>query len=1093
MVCYKRKPIVLPPPRPLPANINIEVWHINETGEWFTSYNDYLKRMDFYMQHQFTCEITGTSFLTFFEALNSEETQFRLVEEKFPLKLREPVAKFVHFNEIRRVDLLVEQVYARFKADFYPGERVYVRRKADKLHRTAGSDELLEKPTPSLADNSQRSYVVKEKARFNAVVDVTAQQVVKPAFSKYMITEEFGVNSLMVGEQDIYRDRSTFTKHLIKCFCKITLRRASSKIGAPLCVKDEYLVMYGLTLEWPASMLKFKDDLPELRNGNNSKNTQKGSPMPSNQIPQDSKRPAENSGKSFETKRPKNINGNTSAFPLPNDFASDDPIQQYNGPNKALDRAFYYNEYLDHVPFDQPGKRFAHMYKLLEIYQFCQTFGKILILAPFSLDAFISSLKCTDPKETVNISLKASLNLPLPDKKNPIKLEESKDNDLGEFYDRIEKRSPGVSKFLKSQSSPNVSYKVSVSEVFDFDALDDVASNGTSLIVECFIALERLFIDEKGEWRCMVMDKWYDEDELTTKPESKEKKDAVADENSEKQKNEENDNIHDPEIDDLLERCLNFRKLSWSERLSKRHFKNGFWIIVLLGIFQDCMHLPMYTAFVHKFIKAVVPSEGSATHLNKVLWQNFCQNLSLEDKIRALWILVDIASNFSLDIKLYIEDTLEVCTQIRSEKLKLSKRLKSEQSTLSLLSTSEAAQNVSPESLKSKIESHQASIDEINQDREYLTQKLIENDVRRLKSLGVDRNGNKYYWQELSGVQRNIKEGCTYCGSGRLWIRGVSKKDAEKLLKVSANEVEMWQMLANQSSIEKATAEVFKIIKLEDQSLVYVDKDEKTTLMNPNGTINNVIQFSPIQKKVVDETPGRVLLSESIWVSIDKPEDVDQLILWLSDDVTSDQTLAKQLRAIKKPLIQSQQRRLSHLGVSSSLDQGQNLLQKMNENEISEADMKSCQINEEEQTLNDEEELEDIAREIMELDDSSKTRVTLNRIRELEERRDYLLNTRTFKGHANKLHVRAQRKQAIIEVENKVKKQEAALNEYLSARIQRVNPTEKVWTNDLARKLWDMSLYMGAVGKPLVRNKLSVKERIAEIFNGMVSSHQKKS
>ena len=134
MVLYKRKSITLPPLRVLPANINIKVWHINETGEWFTNYNEYLERMDFYLGRHFTCEITGTSCLTFFEALNSEEHQFRAVEEKFPLKLREPVAKFLHFNDIRRVDLLVEQVYSKFKSDFYPGERVYLRRKVNKLH-----------------------------------------------------------------------------------------------------------------------------------------------------------------------------------------------------------------------------------------------------------------------------------------------------------------------------------------------------------------------------------------------------------------------------------------------------------------------------------------------------------------------------------------------------------------------------------------------------------------------------------------------------------------------------------------------------------------------------------------------------------------------------------------------------------------------------------------------------------------------------------------------------------------------------------------------------------------------------------------------
>lgn len=51
---------------------SLQVWVIPETNEVFTSYEPYLQRMDFYKQRRFTCEITGHSGLTFFEALGSE-------------------------------------------------------------------------------------------------------------------------------------------------------------------------------------------------------------------------------------------------------------------------------------------------------------------------------------------------------------------------------------------------------------------------------------------------------------------------------------------------------------------------------------------------------------------------------------------------------------------------------------------------------------------------------------------------------------------------------------------------------------------------------------------------------------------------------------------------------------------------------------------------------------------------------------------------------------------------------------------------------------------------------------------------------------
>lgn len=406
MVLYKRKSITLPPLRVLPANINIKVWHINETGEWFTNYNEYLERMDFYLGRHFTCEITGTSCLTFFEALNSEEHQFRAVEEKFPLKLREPVAKFLHFNDIRRVDLLVEQVYSKFKSDFYPGERVYLRRKVNKLH-SQGSivPGLDDNHLPTPLQNLQNPYIIKEKASFNAQVDAITKEEVKGPYSKYMITEEFGSKSLMVNEDEIFRDRCTFTKHLIKCFCKITLRRASPKIGAPLCVKDEYLTMYGLTLDWPPSMLQYKVETSlesaktnALSAGSNGCATQNGQSSSSDKnihSPPNTDLP--------ETKRVKS--NSTSTVPS---TSANVPKSLQTFPFEALKEAFYYNESLQHVSLNKPGKKFSNMNKLLQVYQFFQTFGRVLFLSPFCLDDFIESLLATDPGELEGYRIKAT-------------------------------------------------------------------------------------------------------------------------------------------------------------------------------------------------------------------------------------------------------------------------------------------------------------------------------------------------------------------------------------------------------------------------------------------------------------------------------------------------------------------------------------------------------------------------------------------------------------------------------------------------------------------------------------------------------------
>ncbi|SCU93200.1 LADA_0G01838g1_1 [Lachancea dasiensis] len=1080
MVYYKRKPIVLPTPQPLPSNINVNVWHIYETGEWFLTYTEYLERMDFYLSHQFTCEITGTSFLTFFEALNSEETQFRLVEEKFPLKLREPVAKFMHFNEIKRVDLLVERVYARFKTDFYPGERVYVRRKNEKLYvAQANTDETGEQLAPMPAGAIPHvSYIVKEKASFNAVVDLTASEVVKPAFSKYMITEEFGVKSLMVEENDIFRDRSTFTKHLIKCFCKITLRRASSKLGAPLCVRDEYLPMYGLTLDWPTSMQKYRDDFNELRQGQVGHNQEQSNNRANettsrNAQAQTSKRSFFDGEKNPEAKKKSKNSGPSPSPSQPNEEPIDHLPPPYIGPNRALENAFYYNEHLESVPVCHSGVRFAHMYKLLEVYQFCQTFSKVLVLAPFGWDTLIKSIKCSDFKNAFNVTVHVDVHHPL------LAARRKKENEGADYVSssvlehRIERVSPGLCKYFEDLGSQSVSYKLLGNQTLLADVIDSTDTAGASLMVECFIALERLFIAENGDWRCLVMDKWYDEDELTAKT-NRETGDSVK---PKENGNKDEDDLHDPEIFDLLERCLNFRKVSWTERLSKRQFKNGFWIIILLGIYQDCMHLPMYTPFVHKFIKAVVPADGSATHLNKALWRNFCQNLSLEDKVYALWILVDMASNFSQDIKNFIEDTLDVCTQIRSEKLKLSKRLKTALSSVGQLSSTNIASVAPNNELSVKLDHQHDLIDRINRDRDYLTQKLIENDVRRLKSLGTDRNGNKYYWQELSGVQRDSPNGNGDLGSNRLWVRGPSKKHMEDILKIPQETIKHWKQMVDKMPIEQAALQVFKVERDKDNVLTCGEGQEKTTLVYADCTVNeSAIKSSAFYRKLVDERSNALLLGENSWVSIERPQDVEELIGWLSADMSVDPTLVKQLRAIKKSLLESINKRWIDL-VNARSTEDDTVQKQVIDCAISEEDLQLGQVTEvDENAAGDEEELERIAHEIMELDDSSKTRVSLNRIRELEERRDYLLNARTFNDHAIRINSRNQRKKKLDDLETRLNEQEVALTSYVNFKIQNVNPEKVMWMNEVAYQLWKTSLYLGASGKPITQKKCPLKQ-----------------
>lgn len=1104
MVLYRRKPIILPPPRPLPSNINVRVWHINESGEWFTKYTEYLERMDFYMRRQFTCEITGTSCLTFFEALNSEEMQFRAVEEKFPLKLREPVAKFLHFNETRRVDLLVEQVYSRFKKDFYPGERVYLRKKIAAPHTPSPTGQAVEendKHTPMPLQNLQRPYLIKEKASFNAVVDFATKEEIRSAYSKYMITEEFGSKSLMVDEDEIFRDRCTFTKHLIKCFCKITLRRASTKIGAPLCVKDEYLSMYGLTLDWPPSMLQYKVDTPaEPVVPSDALSSPSAYHGYSYQEEKSGKRPNDQmEGELPGIKRSKS----PSVFPTPydvNEFR--ETKATYNGPNRALQHAFCYSQNLNRVPLNKPGSRFGKMNKLLEVYQFFQTFSKVLYVSPFCLDAFVFSLKYTDVREMEGVKIQAITNIPGVREKTP-EIADTPISEMSEIEKWAEEQIPGVCEFLESQKTPLVSYVLRKSRDLNDNLLNDIYSNGTALIIECFVALERLFIDENGEWRCLVMDQWYDSEEEEQPSDSTKSAhdDAHKIDDEGKSIVEKEDEISNREVDDLLEKCLNYRNVNWSERLSKRQFKNGFWLIILLGIFQDCIHLPMYTEFIQSFVKAIVPPEPTTPNLNKVLWQNFCENLRLEDKLEALWVLVDVASNFSQDIKVFIEDTMEVCVQIRSERLKISKRLKTETANLvdlnvklkELESSSEKILEITNDEVQAHISAQQEKIDNINKDRETLNQKLIENDIRRLNSLGMDRNGNKYYWQELCGVQRTRGGKDADFGSGRLWVQGTALGDAKRLLNLPSKGASLWKKLLCNSTAGQVVDQLFPGEGPADNELVPVEYQEDG-MVQPN--LKNLVEgfstLSPIQRKILDESIQGLLLGEHAWAYIETPIEINVLIMWLTEGGSVDQTLSRQARSIKPALLDTLDQKEKVYKTEQIPENQKALLKRFEESKINETDAQACQGRTVSDHIpDDEKELEAIAEEIMALDDTaSKTRTALNRIKELEERRDFLLNKRTFESHATRVQSRAQHQKISQEIEKKLDAQEAALNECWQLPLSSSRAEAMNWKNELALSAWGLSLYAGATGKAKNGNQLSIKQRMADIFSSLLSYGQ---
>ena len=166
-------------------------------------------------QKRFTCEVSGRSGLSFFDALRSELAGSREVEQAFPDPLKSPVLRRVQFSTTSRIDNLVDEVFDDFKNDFYPGEVV----------------------TVVLDDGQRLNGRVRDKAKFAAALSPDGT-VKRKAFSRYFVRLiDRPDEEALVDDEHIVRDRKIFTKQMLRSFIKNCVHREAWN-GAPWLVKD---------------------------------------------------------------------------------------------------------------------------------------------------------------------------------------------------------------------------------------------------------------------------------------------------------------------------------------------------------------------------------------------------------------------------------------------------------------------------------------------------------------------------------------------------------------------------------------------------------------------------------------------------------------------------------------------------------------------------------------------------------------------------------------------------------------------------------------------------------------------------------------
>lgn len=219
---YKRRPILPKKESVVPEDENTEVWYLEETNEFFNEYEDYLDRMDYYHERMFTCELTGTSHLTYFEALKCETDEMEHIFRTFPEALKEPILRKVQQCTVTRMDGVVDALYTQLRHDFFPGEVL-----------------IFKDP----ATQNRIRVVIREKATFPEMI--LADGTKRPAANRYRVeTVDEPKRELLGEDSNLVRDRRLFTKVSLRAFLKHSITRNPRYYTSPWGVKPEYAERY---------------------------------------------------------------------------------------------------------------------------------------------------------------------------------------------------------------------------------------------------------------------------------------------------------------------------------------------------------------------------------------------------------------------------------------------------------------------------------------------------------------------------------------------------------------------------------------------------------------------------------------------------------------------------------------------------------------------------------------------------------------------------------------------------------------------------------------------------------------------------------
>lgn len=704
MVLYKRKPVIFSRPPDLPQDLSQEVWYIPQTKEWFTEYNDYLLRMDYYRNKKFVCEITGNSCLTFFEALKSESVEILEVEKNFPENLKEHILRFLQFNQISRLDQLVDKVYANFKNDYFPGETIFIK----GISHLNSNGEI-----ENINESIKQRGTIREKVQYGQSDNIT---------TKYLVVRLNDQSQSIVTNDQISRDRNHFTKWLIKTFIKLTVCR-SHKVGAPWVVKEKYSRKYRIPKKYPEHLLQYMDSTPtgetlyepikksHPRPSTPTITANRLSPMiiapkkqsiplsdlsalvdlratvkekkkfPNHYLPESTH---ENNEKSIlfgiqPTK--KNI---VDDLKINFDIQNPKPlVHALLYPKNSQELNQHIVEVLSEDSEDYPDltvdtrklrlTELQSIQQALQCWVFINIYHTSLNIDTFTFDDFVYSMgwnfqqydehgRCELLDEIWCAVLSAILSNDAADRK-------IKHDEVSGLLVRIpskklyEKQQELLAKEQEERQETGDQNGIDINEVADED---QPTSNGKSKEND---DSER-GSDSEQEEKTLKSD---DENESTDDIELKKEVVLVEEENADDE-NEDDDESDDDEddLDDEDESehhayaIMNHRKITWHERLRKRNFKDGNWQTILLGVLSLIEHIPQYQPTIHKVFLLLAPKSMPAT--SSTALSQFYDVMDIDLRMQVLNILIDLLATGTV-VRKHIEESLEASTALRRTRL----------------------------------------------------------------------------------------------------------------------------------------------------------------------------------------------------------------------------------------------------------------------------------------------------------------------------------------------------------------------------------------------------------------------------------------